>query len=109
MTWFQLIGLIEAVIILVMAEPSLNRMSPCAPLIIRLAFHAMAIGSAFRIYHIASGHDPSWSAVVQTAGLCFLLIVDLLRKKQKQSKRLTRTKSNCVCPNTPTSIPPSRF
>ena len=31
--------------ILVLTEPGLNRMSPCAPFIMRTAFHLIAIGS----------------------------------------------------------------
>ena len=40
------------------AEPVLNRMSPCAPFAVRLSVHAIAMGSAIRLFHLADGHDP---------------------------------------------------
>lgn len=79
MSWLQIIGLVEAIVILVLTEPVLNRMSPCAPMIMRMAFHMIAIGSAVRVYHILSGHPPSWSALMQVGGLALLLICDQLR------------------------------
>jgi len=82
----QTIGIIESVIILVLAEPVLNRMSPCAPLLIRWSFHALAAGSAFRLYHILSGHAPSWSALLQVGGLTSLLLLDQLRRYRDSSK-----------------------
>ena len=42
--------------ILVLAEPVLNRMSPCAPFAVRLSVHAIAMGSAIRLFHLADGH-----------------------------------------------------
>lgn len=79
-TLLQTIGIVESVIILVLAEPVLNRMSPCAPLLIRWSFHAVAMGSACRLYHILSGHPPSWSSLLQVGGLTALLLLDQLRR-----------------------------
>ena len=87
MSWLQIIGLLEALVILVLTEPVLNRMSPCAPFIMRTAFHLIAIGSAFRVYHILSGHPPSWSALLQVGGLALLLICDQLRHVRLVDRR----------------------
>ncbi len=105
MTLLQWIGIAEALIILCLAEPALNRMSPCAPLLIRLAFHAIAIGSALRLYHLFDGHEPSWSALVQSAGLCCLLIVDALRNHKEMPKPAATVKRRCQAGEL--SIPPS--
>lgn len=78
MTLLQIIALIESAIILVLAEPCLNRLSPCAPFLLRCAFHATAIGTALRAWHIIDGHDPSWSSVVQVGGIALLLVCDRL-------------------------------
>ena len=87
MSWLQIVGLLEALVILVLTEPVLNRMSPCAPFIMRTAFHLIAIGSAIRVYHILSGHPPSWSALMQVGGLALLLICDQLRNVRLIDRR----------------------
>lgn len=86
MTALHAIAWVEAITILVLAEPVLNRMSACAPFAIRLAFHLMAIGSALRIYHLLTGHVPSWSAVVQIGGLAIYLVVEQCRRRHPAPK-----------------------
>ena len=86
MTALHAIAWVEAITILVLAEPVLNRMSKCAPFSIRLAFHLMAIGSALRIYHLLTGHVPSWSAVVQIGGLAIYLVVEQCRRRNPSAK-----------------------
>jgi len=95
MTVYQLVGIAEALTILMLAEPTLNRMSPCAPLFVRMAFHAIAIGSALRLYHLLSGHEPSWSALVQMAGFAALLVLDQLRRKDKRADRRRQKHYEC--------------
>ena len=108
MNLLQLIGIAEAVTILMLAEPTLNRMSPCAPLLVRIAFHAIAIGSALRLYHLLSGHVPSWSALVQMAGFSGLLLLDHLRRKNKLEDQ-RRKKKRVECRLYDLSKPPSGF
>ena len=50
-------AVLESIVILVLAEPVLNRMSPCARSPMRLSVHAIAMGSAIRLFHLADGHD----------------------------------------------------
>lgn len=76
MTYLQWIGLVECAIIIALAEPTLNRMSPCAPFLLRWAIHAFAIGSVLRAWHLIGGHEPSWSSLVQMGGLALLFICD---------------------------------
>lgn len=95
MNVYQLIGIVEAITILMLAEPTLNRMSPCAPLLVRIAFHAIAIGSALRLYHLLSGHVPSWSALVQMAGFAALLLLDHLRRKKRLEDKSRKKRFEC--------------
>ena len=74
MTIAQTIAIFEALTVVVLSEPVLNRMSPCAPLLVRLSVHAICAGSLFRIYHLLDGHDPSWSSLVQLGGFTALLL-----------------------------------
>jgi len=100
-TWLQIIGLVEAIVILVLTEPVLNRMSPCAPMIMRMAFHMIAIGSAVRVYHILSGHPPSWSALMQVGGLAMLLICDQLRHVRLIDRRRGKRETDQAPPAAP--------
>lgn len=95
MPWLQMIGVAECVLIILLSEPVLNRMSPCAPLLIRMTFHAIAMGSAIRLYHILAGHPPSWSALLQVGGLAALLLFNQLRRIKATSRRQTERKSEC--------------
>ena len=47
MTIAQTIAIFEALTVVVLSEPVLNRMSPCAPLLVRLSVHAICAGSLF--------------------------------------------------------------
>jgi len=67
-------AVLESIVILVLAEPVLNRMSPCAPFAVRLSVHAIAMGSAIRLFHLADGHTPSWSSLLQVGGFSALLL-----------------------------------
>lgn len=92
MSLMQIVGMVEAVIILALSEPVLNKMSPCAPLVMRMAFHAIAIGSALRLLHIFTGHAPSWSALLQVGGLALLLICGQFQYLRLTDRRRTDRK-----------------
>ena len=83
MTIAQTIAIFEALTVVVLSEPVLNRMSPCAPLLVRLSVHAICAGSLFRIYHLMDGHDPSWSSLVQLGGFAALLVLDQVARVRK--------------------------
>lgn len=83
MTIAQTIAIFEALTVVVLSEPVLNRMSPCAPLLVRLSVHAICAGSLFRIYHLLDGHDPSWSSLVQLGGFTALLLLDQVARVRK--------------------------
>ena len=83
MTFFQLIAIFEALTVVMLSEPVLNRMSPCSPLLVRLSVHAICAGSIFRIYHLLDGHDPSWSSLVQLGGFTALLLLDQVARVRK--------------------------
>ena len=83
MTIAQTIAIFEALTVVVLSEPVLNRMSPCAPLLVRLSVHAICAGSLLRIYHLMDGHDPSWSSLVQLGGFAALLVLDQVARVRK--------------------------
>ena len=72
----QAILLLAAVIIIVRAEPALNRMSGCTPFMVRAAFHLLTLGAAAEIVCILMGDIPSWPTAIVTAGVAALLICE---------------------------------
>lgn len=44
-TLLQAIVALESVIVALLAEPAINRMSPCTSLVPRLAFHLLTVGA----------------------------------------------------------------
>lgn len=72
----QAIVLVAAFVIIVRAEPALNRMSRCTPFMVRAAFHLLALGAAAEIVCIVVGDVPSWPTAIVTAGIAALLICE---------------------------------
>jgi hypothetical protein len=85
----QAIVLISSLVIAVRAEPTLNRMCKCTPLMMRMAFHFLTLGAIAEIGSIFIGDVPSWSTAISTVGAATLLVCEprLLR-----SCRLLRRK-----------------
>lgn len=72
----QAIVLMAAIIIVVRAEPALNRMSRCTPFLIRSSFHLLALGAVAEIVFILSGDVPSWPTAITSAGVAALLFCE---------------------------------
>lgn len=72
----QAIVILAGVVIIVRAEPAINRMSRCTPFMVRAAFHLLALGAAAEIECIVVGDVPSWPTAIVTAGIAALLICE---------------------------------
>ncbi len=83
----QTVVLISAAIILILAEPAINRMSPCSPFLTRLAFHCLAVGAAGNLLWVTLGDAPSWPETVILAGIALMLVRDRLRPRVAGDRR----------------------
>lgn len=80
-TLLTAIVLVASIIIALRSEPELNRMSPCAPLLVRMAFHMLTLGAVAQIAAILAWDDtPNWPEAITAAGITALLISDRLAK-----------------------------
>lgn len=79
-TALQAIVVVEAVLVALLAEPAINRMSPCTHFVPRMAFHLLTVGAVARIYAIATGDVPSVPTAIMTGGVALLLVCDRWRK-----------------------------
>lgn len=80
-TLLTAIVLVASIIIALRSEPELNRMSPCAPLPVRMAFHMLTLGAVAQIAAILAWNDtPNWPEAITAAGIAALLISDRLAK-----------------------------
>jgi hypothetical protein len=83
----QGLAILESIIVAILAEPAINRMSPCTSLVPRLAFHLLTVGAVARIYAIATGDIPSIPTAITTGGVALLLICDRWRTGKAQDRR----------------------
>lgn len=72
----QTIVLLAAMVIVVRAEPALNRMSRCTPFMIRAAFLLLTLGAVAEIVFIIGGEVPSWSTAIVITGAAALLVCE---------------------------------
>ncbi|MEW6612720.1 MAG: hypothetical protein AB1409_08265 [Pseudomonadota bacterium] len=72
----QTIVLLAAMVILVRAEPALNRMGRSTPILIRASFHLLALGAAAQIVTILAGEVPSWPTAIVVVGAASLLVCE---------------------------------
>jgi hypothetical protein len=72
----QAIVVLAALVILVRAEPALNRMSRCTPFMIRASFHLLTLGAVAQIVFIVAGEIPTWPSAFTTAGVAALLVCE---------------------------------
>lgn len=71
--------LLESLLIAALAEPAINRMSACAPLIVRSSFHLLTVGALARIVAIVWYADvPSWPTVLTGSGIALMLVSERL-------------------------------
>jgi hypothetical protein len=84
----QILVLIESVCIGALAEPAINRMSPCAPWITRAAFHLLTIGAVARIAAIVwYGDIPTWPSVITGGGITLMLVRDRFSRLESGDRR----------------------
>lgn len=76
MTLVQIAVIVAAVMIVVRAEPALNRMSRDTPFVVRVAFHLLALGAVAEIVFIVAGDVPSWPMAIVTLGVAALLVCE---------------------------------
>lgn len=86
-TLLQAIVALESVIVALLAEPAINRMSPCTNLVPRLAFHLLTVGAVARLYAILAGDVPSVPTAITTGGVALLLVCDRWRTGRAQDRR----------------------
>ena len=86
-TLLQGLVTLESIIVAILAEPAINRMSPCTSLVPRLAFHLLTVGAVARIYAIATGDIPSVPTAITTGGVALLLICDRWRTGKAQDRK----------------------
>ena len=72
----KFVVLLAAGVIVVRAEPALNRMSRCTPFMIRASFHLLTLGAAAEIVFILSGDVPTWPTAIMIIGVAALLICE---------------------------------
>lgn len=72
----QAIVLLAAVVIIVRAEPALNRMNRCTPFMVRAAFHLLTLGAAAEIVCVVAGDVPNWPTAIVAVGIAALLICE---------------------------------
>lgn len=73
----QAITLVSCLVIIARAEPALNRMSRCTPILIRLSMHLLTIGSLAGVGCIVfRGEVPTWPTAIVLAGVATLLICE---------------------------------
>lgn len=74
--FLQALVVLAAVVIVVRAEPALNRMSRCTPFMVRASFHLLTLGAVAEIVFIVYGDVPSWPSAITTVGVAFLLVCE---------------------------------
>ena len=72
----KLFVLITALVIVVRAEPALNRMDSRTPILVRLSFLMLTLGAVAEILFLLSGEMPSWSTAIVFAGIAVLLVCE---------------------------------
>lgn len=83
----QIVVFVAAAIVLALAEPAINRMSPCTPFIARLSFHLLAVGAGGNLLWIALGDQPNWPESIIIAGIALMLVCDRLRPRKAGDRR----------------------
>ena len=72
----KFVVLLAAGVIVVRAEPALNRMSRCTPFMVRASFHLLTLGAVAEIVFILSGDVPTWPTAIMIIGVAALLICE---------------------------------
>lgn len=86
----QLLAIAACVVIVWRAEPVLNRMSRCTPVLVRLAFLLVIVAATSAITMILLGDVPPWPSVLGSIGTAALLFCE------RRLRYLTRRPKNHV-------------
>lgn len=87
-TLAQILLVAACLVIICRAEPALNRMGETTPLLIRIAFHLLALCAASGILYTLTGKVPDWLTVLFAIAAAALLFCE------RRIKVLTRIRSN---------------
>ena len=71
-----LIVLFAAGVIVLRAEPALNRMGSGTPLLVRLSFLLMVLGASAEILLVLIGSRPSWPTAIVFSGIAVMLVCE---------------------------------
>lgn len=90
----QVLAVASCLVIVWRAEPAINRMSRCTPLLVRVAFVLILTGAAAALALIVlTGDVPPWPSVIGSIGTAALLFCErrlrVLSKSQKRKDGLT--------------------
>lgn len=83
----QSVVLLSSIVVLFLGEPAINRMSPCTPMITRMSFHLLVVGSFGNIVWTCLGDVPQWPEVIVIAGIALLLVCDRIRPRSGGDRR----------------------
>lgn len=72
----QLIAVLACAVILVRAENTINHMTRCTPMPVRIAFWLIGIGAVAAIVNVLLGSVPPWPSVFGSAGIAVYLVVE---------------------------------
>ncbi len=78
---------VSSLVTLILAEPAINRLSPCSPFLARFAFHCLAVGGAGNLVWVALGDPPRWPEAVMGLGVALLLGFDRIRPRAQGDRR----------------------
>lgn len=72
----QIIVVVAAVVIVLRAEPALNRMNRSTPILVRLAFYLLTLGAVAEILFVLAGRVPTWPTAIMLAGIAAMLFCE---------------------------------
>lgn len=66
--------IIACLVIIVVTEPAINRMTLKTPLTLRLGAWLICVGAVGALVYVALGFDPPWPAVIGCVGVALHLV-----------------------------------
>lgn len=81
-----IITLVSSFGMIFLAEPVINRMSPCTRFLPRLAFHLLTVGGFIHVVMLIGGHRPATHETIMAAGVAMLLSCDWLRRFEEHRR-----------------------
>jgi hypothetical protein len=75
-TGMQALTLVACAIVIVRAEPAMNRMSRATLMTVRLAFYQLAVAAGAEVVAILVGRVPSWRETLMACGIATLMLCE---------------------------------